>query len=142
MVAGRALASGGRRPWPALALVLAGFALAGCTDAATRIANDVESAAKSLRQSTEARATVRHQPSTWPDGCGDGFRLEIGKGRSEDPRKGSIVVKCTGRGIFYTTYHLNFVFVPETVAVAKKADEVVVLELERRGAEIALVGVR
>lgn len=138
----RALASGGCRPLPALAVALSGFALAGCTDAATRIANDVESAAKSLRQSTEARATVQHQPSNWPDGCSDGFRLEIGKGRSDDPRKGSIVVKCAGRGIFYTTYHLNFVFVPETVAVTKKPGEPVVIALERRGAEVALVGVR
>lgn len=58
------------------------------------------------------------------------------------PRKGSITVKCAGHGLWYTTYHLNFVVVPATVRADKRAGEPVLVDLERRGAEIALVGVR
>ncbi|HQW38040.1 MAG TPA: hypothetical protein PLK52_12345 [Usitatibacteraceae bacterium] len=31
--------------------------------------------------------------------------------RAADPRKGSITVKCAGHGLWYTTYHLDFVVV-------------------------------
>ena len=127
---GRALVAGGA------------LALAGCTDAATRIAYDIEAGAKALGSSTDSAATVRHEPSRWPDGCGDGYALEIGRGASGDPGKGSITVKCAGRGIFYTTYHLNFVVVPATVSVRKAAGEPVLLMLEKRASEIALTEVR
>ena len=92
--------------------VLAGGALvlAGCTDAATRIAYDLEAGAKSLRASPESRATI--------------------------------VVKCDGHGLYYTTYHLNFVVVPATVGVRKAAGEPVLLQLEKRGGDIALTEVR
>lgn len=125
------------------ALVACGaISLAGCTDAATRIAYDVEAGAKSLKASAQSSATVRHEPASWPDGCGDGYALEIGRGASGDPGKGSITVKCAGRGIFYTTYHLNFVVVPATVSVRKQAGEPVLLHLEKRGGDIALTEVR
>jgi hypothetical protein len=118
------------------------FALAGCTDAATRIAYDIEAGAKSLRSSAQSAVTVRHEPASWPDGCGDGYALEIGRGASGDPGKGSITVKCAGRGIFYTTYHLNFVVVPALVSVRKAAGEPVLLQLEKRAGDIALVEIR
>ena len=125
------------------ALVAGGaLALAGCTDAATRIAYDVEAGAKSLKASAQASATVRHEPASWPDGCGDGFALEIGRGASGDPGKGSLTVKCAGRGIFYTTSHLNFVVVPASVRVRKAAGEPVLLKLEKRAGDIALTEVR
>lgn len=127
---GRALVAGGA------------LALAGCTDAATRIAYDIEAGAKSLKSSAQSGATVRHEPASWPDGCGGGYALEIGRGASGDPGKGSITVKCDGRGIFYTTYHLNFVVVPATVSVRKAAGEPVLLQLEKRGGDIALTEVR
>jgi hypothetical protein len=84
------------------------LALAGCTDAATRIA----------------------------------YALEIGRGPSGDPGKGSLTVRCAGRGIFYTTYHLNFVVVPATLSVRKAAGEPVLLRLEKRAGDIALVEIR
>ena len=126
----RALAAGGA------------LALAGCTDAATRIAYDVEAGAKSLKASAQASATVRHEPASWPDGCGDGFALEIGRGAKGDPGKGSIVVRCDGHGLYYTTYHLNFVVVPATVSVRKAAGEPVLLQLEKRGGDIVLTEAR
>ena len=124
--------------------VLAGGALvlAGCTDAATRIAYDLEAGAKSLRASPESRATVRHEPSRLPEGCDGAYALEIGRGAKGDPGKGSIVVKCDGHGLYYTTYHLNFVVVPATVGVRKAAGEPVLLQLEKRGDEIALTEAR
>ena len=67
------------------ALVAGGtLALAGCTDAATRIAYDIEAGAKALGSSTDSGTTVRHEPASWPDGCGDGYALEIGRGASGD----------------------------------------------------------
>jgi hypothetical protein len=116
--------------------------LAGCTDAATRIAYAIEAGAKDLKSSSQSSATVRHEPSSWPDGCAGGYTLEIGRGASGDPGKGSITVKCAGRGIFYTTYHLNFVVVPATVGTRKEAGEPVLLRLEKRGGDIALTEVR
>jgi len=126
-----------------LSLVAGGaLALAGCTDAATRIAYDIEAGAKSLASSPDTRATVRHEPARWPEGCDGGYSLEIGRGASADPGKGSIVVKCAGHGLYYTTYHLNFVVVPATVSVRKDAGEAVLLQLEKRGGAIALVEIR
>ena len=116
--------------------------LAGCTDAATRIAYDIESGAQALRSSPESRATVRHEPSSWPEGCDSGYALEIGRGASADPAKGSITVKCAGHGLYYTTYHLNFVVVPATVGARKQAGEPVLLLLEKRGGDIALTEIR
>jgi hypothetical protein len=123
---------------------LAGGALvlAGCTDAATRIAHDIEAGAKSLQASAETRATVRHEPSRWPEGCEGGYALEIGRGARGDPGKGSITVRCAGRGLYYTTYHLNFVVVPATVSVRKEAGAPVLLLLEKRGGGIALTEIR
>jgi hypothetical protein len=118
------------------------FALAGCTDAATRIAYDLEAGAKSLKSSAETRATVRHEPSRWPEGCDGGYALEIGRGAKGDPGKGSITVRCAGRGLYYTTYHLNFVVVPATVSVRKEAGAPVLLQLEKRGGDIALTEIR
>lgn len=127
---GRALFAGGA------------FALAGCTDAATRIAYDLEAGAKSLRASPETRATVRHEPSRLPEGCDGAYALEIGRGAKGDPGKGSIVVRCDGHGLYYTTYHLNFVVVPATVGARKQPGEPVLLQLEKRGGDIALTEVR
>ena len=102
----------------------------------------MEAAAKSLESSPESRATVRHEPSRWPEGCDGGYVLEIGRGTRGDPGKGSITVKCAGRGLYYTTYHLNFVVVPALVSVRKGAGEPVLLQREKRGSDIALVEVR
>lgn len=126
----------------AAAAIVAGALAAGCTDAATRVAYDIEAGAKAAAASADGRATVRHEPSRRPEGCDGAYRIEIGAGRAADPRKGSITVKCAGRGLWYTTYHLNFVVVPATVRADKRAGEPVLVDLERRGAEIALVGVR
>ena len=126
-----------RKTLPALVATV----LAGCTDAATRVAYEIESGAKALQASAESRASVRHEPSRWPEGCDGDFTLEIGRGRSAQPDKGSITVKCPGH-IWYTTYHLNFVVVPATVGARKRAGEAVLIDLEKHGGEIALTGVR
>jgi hypothetical protein len=118
------------------------FALAGCTDAATRIAYDLEAGAQSLKSSAETRAAVRHEPSRWPEGCDGGYDLEIGRGAKGDPGKGSITVRCAGRGLYYTTYHLNFVVVPATLGVRKEAGAPVLLQLEKRGGGIALTEIQ
>lgn len=123
-------------------LAAVSVACAGCTDAATRVAYDVETGAKALGASADGGLTVRHEPSRFPEGCGGDFSLEIGRGRSGEPDKGSITVKCAGPGLWYTTYHLNFVVVPSTVRAAKRAGEPVLIDLEKRGADIALVRIR
>ena len=64
-------------------LVLATM-LAGCTDGATRIANEIESGAAALRSSKATRYSVRHLPEASPGG--EPLLIELEK------RDGKIVV--------------------------------------------------
>jgi len=135
------------------AIVTLAFSTGACTDAATRVAYDIESGTGKLASHEGARVEIPHDPRRWPEGCAGSYILRIAKGAAENlghdnfhirPNSGSLSVRCYGssgnRTAWTTTYHLRFVDVPETVEIEKKADEVVFIEVERRSGRAVLGG--
>lgn len=121
-------------------LCIAAF-LAGCTDGATRIATDIQSRAEKLQKTDSRTYDVLHVPEKEPDGCGDAYRVQFSK-------ESVLVIWCkdseTGQvtSSHATTYHLNFVKVPKTYLLDKKAGDPLVIELTKTNREIAITDVR
>ena len=108
--------------------------IAACSileDAATAIANDLEAGAGRFERSTDAATTIVHVPSARRGGCADDYRVQFS-------RASSLVVWCYAPGddtktvsSHTTTYHLNYVDVPETIIVDKKRGESLSIELAK-----------
>jgi hypothetical protein len=134
------------------AIVTLAFYTSACSDAATRVAYDIESGRGKLASHEGARVEIPHDPRRWPEGCTGSYRLRIEKGAAENlghgnfrirPNSGSLSVGCGSTGNWTgrtTSYHLRFVDVPETVEIEKEGDEVVFIEVERRSGRAVLVG--
>lgn len=133
-------------------LLLALFAGA-CTDAATRVAYDIESGAKKLAAGDGARIEIRHVPSRWPEGCAGSYTLHLGKGSATAEGNGNfhinrdadgLLVRCFNSSgnphAWSTTYHLRFVDVPEAVQIEKQSGEAAVIEVERKAGRAVVVG--
>lgn len=134
----------------ALALVVS-----ACTDAATRVAYDIESGTGKLGSPDGARAEIRHTPRRWPEGCAGSYTLRIGQGASDNLGHNNFRIRGNSDGLLVrcyasdgnlhawgTTYHLRFVEVPETVQIEKKAGETTVIDVERRSGKALVVGLR
>lgn len=130
-----------RRFYPYL---LALAAAAGCstfTDAATRVAYDLEAGAKRLRSSREQTLTVEHVPQAKPEGCTGGYTLQLSQ-------ESALLVWCQdsigGRssGSHTTTYHLNYVGVPQTLIIHKQAGEHTWIDIRKDGDAVVVAGVR
>ena len=70
--------------------------ISACTDAATRVANDIQTGSRELGLANGSRATIRHQPKSQPEGCAGSYELSIDKGTLSGPDKGWIEVVCAG----------------------------------------------
>jgi hypothetical protein len=133
-------------------LLLAFACLSGCgmpvTDAATRLAFDINAGARKLRASTDSRLEIQHKPVSIPDGVKG--RYEVGLQSSlerslDHPTKGGtlFVRDLTSRDAWTTTCHLNYVRVPRELNITKNAGESVNIVLERVGdGKIDVTGVR
>jgi hypothetical protein len=125
----------------ALLASVASAAFVACTDAATRIAYDLEAGAKGLRSSAKETSTVDHVPVAAPEGCPGPYTVQLS-------RESALVVWCQeaigapSSGSHTTTYHLNFVSVPETLIVHKDAGEHTEIDLRKTGDSISVVGLR
>lgn len=116
------------------ALALFGF-MAGCgdfmTDAATRLAYQIESEAKALRGSKETTRTFAHKPKSSPEGVTGAYVLTfvagpLGKGYlafSKGPQE----------QWYHTSYHLRFVEVPQDLKIRKAEGQAVQVVLKRSG---------
>jgi len=123
---------------------------AGCnflTDAATRMARDVVSEAKTLRASDDKELTFEHLPSASPEGCGGAYTVTF-SASPDDATHGALLLGCKGSenyaryGSSYgTTFHLNAVRVPVELTVEKPAGEPVKITLRKNGDEIDVVRV-
>lgn len=131
--------------------VIALFASA-CSDAATRVAYDIESGSKALGSAEGSRVEIRHVPSRWPDGCAGSYTLHIGKGSATadgngnfhiNPGTDGLSVRCYNSSgnphAWGTTYHLRFVDVPEAVEIEKQGGAPTVIEVERKGGKPVVV---
>jgi hypothetical protein len=111
-----------------------------CTDAATRVAYDLEAGAKQLESSSSSSYVVDHAPSKQPEGCPGGYTLQLNKESSllvwcQDESEGPSVSSHT------TTYHLRFVHVPETYKIHKGPGEHARIALTKRAGGIFVTGV-
>ena len=122
--------------------VLTVLLLAGCvTDAATRLAYDIEHGAGSVGRADGTRYTLVHRVPSSASECVGPYRVQLDK-------VGAIIVWCkdaagdTTVSSHSTSYHARFVDTVETRIVDKPAKEALVIDLERRGGRVVIVGVR
>jgi hypothetical protein len=136
----------------AVALVAIAMFASACTDAATRVAYDIESGSKKLGSAEGSRIEIRHVPSRWPEGCAGSYTLHIGKGSATADGNGNFHINRDANGLsvrcynssgnphaWGTTYHLRFMDVPEAVDIEKQGGAAAVIEVERRGGRAAVV---
>lgn len=119
--------------------------LAACsdflTDGATRIAYEIESGAAAFKRSSAMSYSIKHVPQPSPEGCAGPYKLQLSE-------RSALVIWCkdsSGSNVVAshtTTYHLNFVDVPQTYIVDKGAGEPTTIDLEKQGGRIVVVGVK
>jgi hypothetical protein len=117
--------------------------LAACgigTDAATRLASDIEAGAGHLGGEPGARYTIRHATPSRAGECTGPYKVQL-------DRVGAIVIWCkdeAGNTVssHSTSYHARFVDTPGTFIVDKPARSTLEIDLERRGGRAVIANVR
>jgi len=115
-------------------------ALTGCfTDAATRLAFDIEEGADRLDRETGATYSIHTTPSK-PGECTGPYTVQLDK-------VGALIVWCrdaAGNTVssHSTSYHSRFVDTPQTYILEKPAGSTLVIDIERRGNRAVITGVR
>lgn len=107
--------------------------LAGCfTDAATRIAYDIEAGAQRIAQADGSRLTVAHRTPSKHGECEGHYTIQL-------DQVGAIIIWCKDKegtqvvSSHSTSYHRRFVDTLRTFILEKRAGETLFIELERRG---------
>ena len=125
-----------------LVSVLSVLLLGGClTDAATRLAYDIEAGAGRVGRADGAKYTVVHRVPSSAGECVGPYRVQLDK-------VGAIIVWCkdaagdTTVSSHSTSYHARFVDTSETRIVDKPANEALVIELERRDGRIVIASAK
>ena len=124
------------------ASVLLGAVLAACgafSDAATRLAADIEGQAGRLGAAEGASVTIRHATPSRRGQCTGPYKVQVDK-------VGALVVWCfDAQGATVsshsTSHHARFVDTRDTFIVSKAADEPLVIRLERRQGRALIVDV-
>jgi hypothetical protein len=106
------------------------------TDAATRIAFDIESGVSGFRHANATATTIAIKPKAHPSGCAGAYRVQLSS---------ALVVWCfdaNGKvsGSHLTSYHGRFIDTPQTFIVDKPAGTPLYIDLEKRGDRIVAVG--
>ena len=108
------------------------------TDAATRLAGELDGGAARARRAPDGRATIVHRPKASPEGCAEDYRVQLTK-------DSALVVWCSSAGkvtsSHVTTSHLPAVSVPQTWVVDKRAGEALTIALEKHGERMLVTGV-
>jgi hypothetical protein len=125
-------------------MLLVGFfsAVAGCgfaTDAATRLAFDIEVGANHLGRDEGSAYSVRHKTPSRAGECTGPYKVQLDK-------VGALIIWCmdaSGRTVssHSTSYHSRFVVTPQTWILDLPADSVLVIDLERHDGRAVVVGV-
>ncbi len=124
----------------AIALVVPALAACGAfTDAATRIAHDIESQSGRLGALEGASLTIRHATPSKSGECTGPYKVQFDK-------VGALVLWCydaagATMSSHSTTYHARFVDTRETYIVGKPAAAVLTIRLERRNGRAVIVEV-
>jgi len=109
-------------------------AVEGCeaiTDAATRIAYDIEAGAGRLGKEAGARYSIQHHTPSKSGECTGPYMVQIDK-------VGALVIWCkdeSGKTVssHSTSYHARFVDTPQTYILEKPAGSILTIDIERRG---------
>jgi len=117
-----------------LQLLLFLVAAAGCdpfTDAAMRIAYDIEAGVGRLSQGADARFSIQHNTPSKAGECAGPYMVQLDK-------VGALIIWCkdeTGKTVasHSTSYHARFVDTPQTYILEKPAGSTLTIEIERRG---------
>jgi hypothetical protein len=129
-------------------LIAATVSLTGCerfvSDSATRLAYQIRDEARELRSSGATTRTFTHTPATWPDGLDGDYRIEIRSTPLDAPHRRSILTadSLDGPTRSGTTYHLNYVEVPENLVVRHRKGEPTLVTLELRDGEVLLTALQ
>ncbi|MCI0516366.1 MAG: hypothetical protein L0Y45_00885 [Woeseiaceae bacterium] len=125
-----------------LLLFLSLAAITGCdllSDAATRLAYDIEAAEGRLGREPGARYSIRHTPANASE-CGGPYTVQLDK-------VGALIVWCrdvSGNTVASgsTTYHSRFIDTAQTYIVDKAAGSTLVIEIERRNGRAVVTNVK
>lgn len=125
-----------------LACGLSALLLSAClTDAATRLAYDIESAAGRVGRVEGATYTLVHRVPSSAGECEGPYQVQIDK-------VGAIIVWCKDPAgdatisSHSTSYHARFVDTPETRILDKPAREALIIDLQRRGGRIVVANAK
>jgi hypothetical protein len=125
--------------WLLLPLCL--VVLTGCfTDAATRLAYDIEDGAGRLGHEAGATYSIRHDTPSKPGECTGPYTVQLDKA-------GALIVWCkdaAGNTVssHSTSYHSRFVDTPKTYILEKPAGSTLIIDIERRGGRAVITDVR
>ncbi|MDV6347628.1 hypothetical protein R2083_08875 [Nitrosomonas sp. Is35] len=116
--------------------------LTGCfTDAATRIAYDIETAAKRVEHSENSKFTLAHRTPSKKGECDNNYKAQLDK-------IGALIIWCKDEknnqtvSSHSTSYHSRFVDTPDTYILEKNARETLFIELERRNGRVVIADVK
>lgn len=126
-----------------LLLALPLFLVFGCgalTDAATRLADDLEDGASQLGREEGATVTVEHRTPSHPGQCTGPYAVQFDEA-------GALIVWCkdaAGETVssHSTSHHSRYVDAPRTWVVEKAAGATLYVDLERRGGHAVITAVR
>ncbi len=112
---------------------------AGCnafTDAATRLAYDIEAGAGRLGKEAGARYSIQHRTPSKSGECTGPYTVQLDK-------VGALVIWCkdeTGKTVssHTTSYHARIVDTPRTYILDKPAGSILTIDIERRGNRAAI----
>lgn len=128
-----------RRLVRGLGLLAAVPFLTGCfTDAATRLAYDIESGVNRMNRLDEARDSIRHTPAESSE-CAGPYTVQLDK-------VGALIVWCkdaAGNVVASgsTSYHARFIDTPTTYILDKPAGSTLAIDLERRAGRVVVADV-
>ena len=127
--------------WALASLLL--VALAACdtwTDAATRIAYDIEAGEGRLGSAQGARYSIEHATPSKSGECTGPYKVQLDK-------VGALIIcfyDATGRTVssHSTTYHGRFIDTPRTWLLDKPAQSTLIIDIQRRGGRAVVTDVR
>ena len=126
-----------------LLLLISLSAATGCdfaTDAATRLASDIETGADHLGREAGAKYSIQHKTPSKSGECTGPYTVQVDK-------VGALIVWCkdaAGRTVssHSTSYHARFVDAPKTYILEKPAGAILSIDLERRDGRAVITDVR
>ena len=122
--------------------LLSPLLLTGCfTDAATRIAYDIEAAAEQVGYTENSHFSLAHRTPSRKGECDNSYMVQLDK-------VGALIIWCKDErnnqilSSHSTSYHRRFVDTSQTYILEKDARETLFIELERRNGRVVIADVK